>query len=39
MKLLLGVVWLPIRLIIMMCGGRQVPILKGLVEKIDSTLR
>lgn len=39
MKLLLGVVWFPIRLIIVMCGGRQVPILKWFVEKIDSALR
>ena len=39
MKILFGVIWLPIKIILVLCGGRKVPLLKGLIDAIDSALR
>jgi len=39
MKILFGVIWLPIKILLVVCGGRKVPLLKGLIDGIDSTLK
>lgn len=39
MKILFGVIWLPIKIILVLCGGRKVPLLKGLIDAIDSALK
>ena len=39
MKIFFGVIWLPIRFFVLFFGGRQVPIVKGLVEWIDSAFK
>ncbi len=39
MKILFGVIWLPIKIILVLCGGRKVPLLKGLMDGVDSALK
>jgi len=39
MKILLGVIWLPIKIILVLIGGRKVPLLKGLMDGVDSALK
>jgi hypothetical protein len=39
MKILFGIIWLPIKIVFVLCGGRKVPLLKGLIDAIDSALR
>ena len=39
MKILFGGIWLPIKIVLVLCGGRKVPLLKGLIDAIDSALR
>lgn len=39
MNILLGVIWLPIKIILVLIGGRKVPLLKGLMDGVDSALK
>jgi hypothetical protein len=39
MKILFGVIWLPFKIILVLIGGRKVPLLKGLMDGIDSALK